>query len=154
MGGQLIVVVLAIAWIAALTPPLLRGWAANRQQPDFNDFYSSLSSLGRQSNSRALADDPRLRRRQQLARRRTAERRRRVFNTLGGTTVFSFVAAVLGSASVLWGLFTLCALLFATYLALLATMARNARPMSAAGRMPYLANPIVPEFVLQRSANS
>ena len=152
-GGQLVLAVLGLVWIAVLTPALLRARAAHRHQPDFNAFYSSLSQLGNPSSSfRAHSTDPVDRRRMQLARRRTAERRRRVFNTLGGAALFSFAAAVLGNSATLWGVFGFAALLLGAYIGLLVMIARSVRPRTA--QIAYLTAPITPQFVAQRAVNS
>ena len=154
MGGQLVIVALLVGWIAILTPPLLRARAANRQQPDFSDFYQSLSQLGRHNNAHALSDDPQSRRRQALTRRRTAERRRRVFNSLAGTSGFALVAAMLGTSTSLWVIFGLCFALLVGYVAVLVFVARQARPLPTVGRVQYLGAPLVPDFALHRSVNS
>ncbi len=153
-GRQMLLVVIAVLWIAFLAPIVLRARAANRQQPDFNDFYASLSLLGRQAHSQSTSADPRVRRRQALARKRTAERRRRVLNTLGGASGFLLIAALLGNSSMLWLLFAISFVLLAAYVGLLVAIARAARPANNLGAPQYLAGPMVPEFALQRSGRS
>ena len=153
-GRQMLLVVIAVLWIAFLAPILMRARIANRQQPDFSDFYASLSQLGRQPTSYGTSDDPRIRRRQALARKRTAERRRRVFNTLGGSATFLLVAAMLGNSSMLWALFGVAMLLLVAYVGLLVAIARAARPIQNLGAVQYRSGAMVPEFALQRSGRS
>ncbi len=146
-------VALCLIWIAVLTPAVLRARAAHRQQPDFNDFYSSLSQLAHpNSSSRSNTSDPRERQRLQGIRRRTAERRRRVFNALGGAALFSFVAAALGNSAMLWAAFAIIALALVTYVAMLVLIAQNSRPRNL--NVSYLSGPPVAQFATQRAVNS
>lgn len=152
-GGPLLLAVLGLIWIAVLTPAVLRARSAHRQHPDFSDFYSSLSRIGQPSHLyQTHTDDPRERRRLQLTRRRTAERRRRVFNTLGGATLFAWVAAALGNSGTLWVCFAVGAVLLVAYVGLLISIARNARPRSL--NVVYMGVPMTPQFATQRVVNS
>lgn len=146
-------VALCLIWIAVLTPAVLRARAAHRQQPDFNDFYSSLSQLASPNTvHRSNSADPRERQRQQSIRRRTAERRRRVFNALGGSAMFSGTAALLGNSGLLWAAFGVVAFALVAYVAMLVTIAQNNRPRNL--NVAYLSGPPVVQFATQRVVNS
>ena len=146
-------VALCLIWIAVLTPAVLRARAAHRQQPDFNDFYSSLSQLASPNGMcRSHGADPRERQRQQGIRRRTAERRRRVFNALGGTAMFTFTAAALGNSGLLWAVFGIVVFALVAYVAMLVTIAQNNRSRNL--NVSYLSGPPVVQFATQRAVNS
>ena len=132
MGGALLLGVLAVVWLAVLTPPLLRSRAAHRQQPAFSDFYASLSSIGGHGGA------VRVQRPSARVRRRTAERRRRVFTTLGTTTAVSFVGAAFSGSGSMWTLFVLSLLALGAYVGLLVAIARNAVGPVQVGTVHYL----------------
>lgn len=141
--------VLALIWLAVLTPPLLRARAAHRAQPGFSDFYASLSSIGGHGGA------ARVRRPSAAARRRTAERRRRVFTTLGTTTAVCFVGAAFSGSGTMWLLFTLALVALGAYVGMLVAIARSAVRPTTIGTVHYLPSrvtPVVGDFQLRHSA--
>ena len=158
--------VLALLWLAVLTPPLLRARAHHRTSGDLTDYYTSLSRLGRHQRrgrpvvlaggapmTAARTASPRMR----AAQRRATMRRRRVFTTLVSAVGATFVLGALSSSRIMWLLCGMCLAALLAYTALVAHFQRAAQmPVVPLATVSYLRVPTAPrrELAYRRTVNS
>lgn len=131
-----VLLILVIAWVIVLAPPLLRSRGELRRSDSIGSFHHSLGVLGRTQSFDGGASSPKMRTSgpltpplaarmgttampQTTASQRSAERRREVFTVLGAAATVTLLAAVTIGGP-MWGLHIFADLLLGSYAALVA----------------------------------
>lgn len=161
----MVLMLLAVIWIAVLAPPLLRRGVETRRSDSVGDFRRHLGVLQRTGPSTIAPAHTRLARSSSAygaavvsatragrspargtvaARRQTLRRRRNVFLGLVGSTVVFVAAGAVPGLHMLWGLAAVCALMLGAYVAMLIHLRNMAAERDM--KLTFLSSAVAPQM--------